>query len=150
MTSSGKMANPNNAARWIISASHCLGKKASLNVNRCIAGCRCQKTELGDFVFYPDKIKSYIRIGIKNFMKELKTSKAYEIEKIIRPQKAYPSGGYGVSIFGTTSLTPSDICPEWHSPISRDPTIANLILFQSKIILRRFFIWLAVRFFLTH
>ena len=42
--------------------------------------------------------RSWIRVGVRNFVKELKSSKPYEVEKIIRPGKAYPSGGYGVSI----------------------------------------------------
>ena len=56
----------------------------------------CERTEHGDFVYWPKIIKSYIRLGVNDFDKELANLKVYEIEKIIRPKKAYPSGGYRV------------------------------------------------------
>ena len=59
-------------------------------------GAFCERNKYGDFVFWPKVIKSYIRLGVGHFYRELADTKAYEIEKIIRPRKAYPSGGYGV------------------------------------------------------
>ena len=56
----------------------------------------CGRTEHGDFIYWPKIIKSYIRLGVNDFDKDLANSKVYEIEKIIRPKKAYPSGGYRV------------------------------------------------------
>ena len=47
-------------------------------------------------MYWPKIIKSYIRLGVNDFDKELANLKVYEIEKIIRPKKAYPSGGYRV------------------------------------------------------
>jgi hypothetical protein len=84
------------APSWVISAAHCMGKKADLNVRKCIEGAVCERTEHNDFVYKPGKVKSYIRLGVGNFYKELADTKVYDIEYIIRPRKAYPSGGYGV------------------------------------------------------
>ena len=56
----------------------------------------CGRTEHGDFIYWPKIIKSFIRLGVNDFDKDLANSKVYEIEKIIRPKKAYPSGGYRV------------------------------------------------------
>jgi len=42
-------------------------------------------------------------LGVSHFFEELKDTKvqeaarAYEIQEIIRPRNAYPSGGYGVN-----------------------------------------------------
>ena len=51
-------------------------------------------------MYWPQIIKSYIRLGVGHFYRELADTKVYEIEKIIRPRKAYPSGGYGVRTVG--------------------------------------------------
>ena len=75
---------------WAISAAHCLGKKSELNLRYCVKGANCSRNNFGDFVYKPIEIKSHIRLGISNFYNELADAKTYEIEKIIRPRRAYP------------------------------------------------------------
>ena len=60
--------------------------------------------------------RSWIRVGVRNFVKELKSSKPYEVEKIIRPGKAYPSGGYGVSIKKFSSFVKLAMAKESNNP----------------------------------
>ena len=55
-------------------------------------------------MYWPQIIKSYIRLGVGHFYRELADTKVYEIEKIIRPRKAYPSGGYGVRTYSWRNL----------------------------------------------
>ena len=50
----------------------------------------------GDFVYFPNDVKSHVRLGISDFYQELAEARTFEIEKIIRPREAYLSGGYGV------------------------------------------------------
>ena len=44
------------------------------------------------------KYNVHFRLGLSNFITESKKAKAYEVEMIVRPKEAYPSGGYGVNI----------------------------------------------------
>ena len=77
-------------------SSNVAGKKSSLNMHRCIAGARCYRNKANDFVYEPQDLPSYVRLGVGNFYKELSDAKAHQIEYIVRPREAYPSGGYGV------------------------------------------------------
>lgn len=80
---------------WVISAAHCLGKKSKLNRRACIDGASCSTNSKGDFIYKPGNIKSHIRLGITDFYEQLADAQTFEIEEIIRPREAYPSGGYG-------------------------------------------------------
>ena len=74
----------------ILSAAHCLGKKSELNLKSCIKGANCSRNNHGDFVYKPTDVISHIRLGMSNFYTELADTPTYEIEKIVRPRRAYP------------------------------------------------------------
>ena len=85
------------SARWAVSATHCLGSKKSINIKNCdLPGIQCQENEHLDFVIFPKEVKSYIYVNVQDFTKNQGNHQKYEIKRIIRPHKAYPSAGYGV------------------------------------------------------
>ena len=85
------------SSKWVVSATHCLGSKKSLNIKNCdLPGIECEENEHFDFIIIPKEVKSYIYLNVQDFIKNQGNHEKYEIKKIIRPNKAYPSAGYGV------------------------------------------------------
>ena len=86
------------SAKWVVSATHCLGSKKEINIRRCkFRGIRCNVNKHGDFEIIPKSTNSYIYVNVQDFVKDQGNHEKYEIRRIVRPKKAYPSAGYGVS-----------------------------------------------------
>ena len=86
------------SSKWVLSATHCLGSKKDININKCdLEGIKCNRNIYLDFEIIPEEVKSYIYVNVQDFIQDQGKHEKYEIQRIIRPRKAYPSAGYGVS-----------------------------------------------------
>ena len=106
------------SARWVISASHCLGRQARIDAkvkqqrgqkSHCVAeiekgikspikGIYCQINQYGDLEIFPKHVKSYVFVKVNDFEKEYKNLTHYSIKRLIIPQDAYRGGGYKVNV----------------------------------------------------
>ena len=108
------------SSQWVISASHCLGKRENIdairkrrhrkcrkcNHSKCfsklngrthlIKGILCKISRHGDLEIYPKRLKSYIFVKVTDFEKEYNDLTHYEIKKLVIPREAYRGGGYKV------------------------------------------------------
>ena len=86
------------SSKWVLSATHCLGSKKDININKCdLEGITCNRNKYSDFEIIPGEVHSYIYVNVQDFIQDEGRHEKYEIRRIIRPRKAYPSAGYGVS-----------------------------------------------------
>ena len=88
--------------KWILSASHCLGK-VKANKYNCIIGeygpvrgITCKQNKYRDLEIQPRQIPSYIFVKVKHFVRDYPHLEYYNVKRIIRHKNAYPGGGYGV------------------------------------------------------
>ena len=88
--------------RWVVSATHCIGKSNSINIENCEQnGLKCRKNRYGDFIIKPqvNSAIAHVYINVEDYIVEqvdMDKKNELKVRKIIRPKKAYPGDTYGV------------------------------------------------------